>query len=60
MHLTRLKIGTIQKLLKFLQESLPCQLKAIHVINANYLFDKIFFICKPFMKKELIEMVINM
>lgn len=57
MHLTRLKLGTVQKVLHYLQESLPCQLKEIHIVNTNYLFEKVLYLCKPFLKKELMEMV---
>lgn len=57
MHLTRLKLGTIKKFLSYVQEGLPTQLKAVHVLHATYIFEKILIILKPFMKKELFDMV---
>ncbi|KAJ8981881.1 hypothetical protein NQ317_008229 [Molorchus minor] len=57
MHLTRMKLGILRKMFSFLQEALPTQLKQIHILNASYTFEKLLAICKPFMKKELYEMI---
>lgn len=57
MHLTRLKLGTVKKFLSFVQDALPTQLRAVHVLNATYIFEKLLVIFKPFMRKELFEMV---
>ncbi|XP_060534462.1 alpha-tocopherol transfer protein-like [Cylas formicarius] len=57
MHLTRLKMGAIKTYLQFLQEGFPLQLKAIHILNGVYFFDKIMAIVKVFMKSELIDMI---
>ncbi|CAH1953497.1 unnamed protein product [Acanthoscelides obtectus] len=58
MHLTRLKLGTLKKFFAYVQEALPTQLKRVHIINASYIFEKILAIAKPFMKKELFELII--
>ncbi|CAG9861510.1 unnamed protein product [Phyllotreta striolata] len=59
MHLTRLKLGPLKKFFAYLQEALPTQLRRVHVLNATYIFEKILAIAKPFMKKELFELIIT-
>ncbi|XP_050316009.1 alpha-tocopherol transfer protein-like [Anthonomus grandis grandis] len=59
MHITRLKLSTVKKFFQFLQEALPTQLKFIHIMNTSYVFDKIITILKPFMNKELFDMIIT-
>ncbi|CAG9831433.1 unnamed protein product [Diabrotica balteata] len=59
MHLTRLKLGPLKKFFHYVQEALPVQLKEVHILNANYIMEKILAMCKPFMKKELYEMLIT-
>lgn len=43
--------------LMLLQEGLPVRLKGIHVLNTQSIIDKIMILIKPFMKKELLNMV---
>ncbi|XP_052129781.1 alpha-tocopherol transfer protein-like isoform X1 [Frankliniella occidentalis] len=52
-HLTRLNLGLLKKFFMFIQEANPVRLKGIHVINTMPIVDKIMFLIKPFMKKEL-------
>ncbi|CAG9769964.1 unnamed protein product [Ceutorhynchus assimilis] len=59
MHITRLKLGTVKKFFQFLQEALPTQLKQIHIMNTSYVFDKIIMVLKPFMNKELFNMIVT-
>ncbi|KAL1501768.1 hypothetical protein ABEB36_007034 [Hypothenemus hampei] len=59
MHITRLKLNTLKKFFQFLQEALPTQLKEIHILNTSYVFDKILVILRPFMNKELFDMIIT-
>ncbi|XP_066144996.1 retinaldehyde-binding protein 1-like [Euwallacea fornicatus] len=59
MHITRLKLSTVKKFFAFLQEALPTQLKHIHILNTSYVFDKILVILKPFMNRELFDMIIT-
>lgn len=56
-HLTRLPINSIRKFFEYLQEGMPIRLKAIHVLNAVWFIDKLLAIIRPFMKRELYEMV---
>ncbi|CAH1118370.1 unnamed protein product [Phaedon cochleariae] len=58
MHLTRLKLGPLRKFFAYLQEALPTQLVRVHILNASYIFEKILAIAKPFMKKELFDLII--
>lgn len=53
------KIESVKYKLFYLysQEGLPVRLKAIHVLNTKPLIDKIMILVKPFMKKELLNMV---
>ncbi|XP_022202026.1 alpha-tocopherol transfer protein-like [Nilaparvata lugens] len=56
-HLMRLSISSLRKMLVYQQEGMPIRLKTIHVMNTNSLMSKIMFMMKPFMNKELIEMI---
>ncbi|KAK9499788.1 hypothetical protein O3M35_002760 [Rhynocoris fuscipes] len=56
-HLTRLSITLLRKFFEFIQEGLPVRLKAIHVVNTLPIVDKIMFMIKPFMKKELLSLI---
>ncbi|ENN75018.1 hypothetical protein YQE_08333, partial [Dendroctonus ponderosae] len=58
MHITRLKISTVKKFFQFLQEAMPTQLKQIHIINSSYVFDKILMVLKPFMNRDLFDMIV--
>lgn len=57
MHLTCIKLGAIKKFIDFLQEAMPLRMQKIHILNANYVFDKALAIARVFMKSELMEMV---
>lgn len=57
MHLTRVRMGNVRNFLQFVQEAIPIQLTAIHVLNVVYFIDKIMGLIKPFMKKELFKLV---
>ncbi|XP_057658251.1 alpha-tocopherol transfer protein-like isoform X1 [Diorhabda carinulata] len=59
MHLTRIKLNALKVFFAYIQEALPIQLRQVHILNANYIFEKFLMISKPFMKKELYEMIIT-
>ncbi|XP_024870210.1 alpha-tocopherol transfer protein-like isoform X1 [Temnothorax curvispinosus] len=56
-HLTRLSINSIRKFFEYLQEGMPVRLKAMHVLNAVWFMDKVLALIRPFMKRELYEML---
>ncbi|XP_032673177.1 alpha-tocopherol transfer protein-like isoform X2 [Odontomachus brunneus] len=56
-HLTRLSINSIRKFLEYLQEGMPIRLKAIHVLNTPWFMDKVLALIRPFMKRELYDML---
>uniref|UniRef100_A0A0A9YG14 Alpha-tocopherol transfer protein-like protein n=1 Tax=Lygus hesperus TaxID=30085 RepID=A0A0A9YG14_LYGHE len=56
-HLTRLSVGLLRKFFVYIQEGMPVRLQAIHVVNTMPIIDKIMFMIKPFMKKELLSML---
>lgn len=57
MHLTRARIGLLKKFFHYVQEGLPIKLKAFHIVNCVTFIDKALAIVKPFIKKEVFEMV---
>ncbi|KAI5695673.1 hypothetical protein M8J75_001756 [Diaphorina citri] len=56
-HVLRLSVGQLSKFFLYLQEGLPVRLKGIHILNTRPLIDKIMFVVKPFMKKDLLSLV---
>ncbi|XP_044261385.1 uncharacterized protein LOC123009261 [Tribolium madens] len=57
MHITRLKIGAAKKFLEFLQEAMPLKIKMIHILNSNYVFDKLISVVKFFIKSDLMSII---
>jgi len=56
-HAGRLNPIGIKKFLHYLQEAIPIRLKGMHFINTNAVMDIILSMMKPFMKKELMDVV---
>uniref|UniRef100_A0A6P7G9J4 Uncharacterized protein LOC114335457 isoform X1 n=1 Tax=Diabrotica virgifera virgifera TaxID=50390 RepID=A0A6P7G9J4_DIAVI len=56
-HLTKLKYDLIKKFFCFIQEALPMRLKAIHVLNNNFIVTQFFNLIKTFVKNEVFERV---
>lgn len=47
----------MKKILTYIQEGLPVRLKAIHILSTSSIVDLIMKMVKPFMKKELMDIV---
>lgn len=58
-HAGRLSPMGIKKYLYYLQEAIPIRLKGLHFINTNAVMDIILSMMKPFIKKELMDVVRN-
>ncbi|XP_012232115.2 clavesin-2-like [Linepithema humile] len=56
-HLTRLSINSLRRFFEYLQEAMPVRLKAMHVLNTVWFMDKVLALIRPFMKRELYEML---
>ncbi|XP_037923823.1 alpha-tocopherol transfer protein-like [Hermetia illucens] len=56
-HILRASISSIRKYLHYLQYGVPAKLCRVHVLNVVPLFDKILTLVKPFLKKELLEII---
>ncbi|XP_050501546.1 retinaldehyde-binding protein 1-like isoform X3 [Diabrotica virgifera virgifera] len=56
-HLTKLKYDLIKKFFCFIQEALPMRLKAIHVLNNNFIVTQFFNLIKTFVKNEVFERI---
>lgn len=54
---TKSSISSIKKYLMYIQEALPLRMKKIHVINTLSFIDAIMTLVRPFMKKELTDML---
>ncbi|GLG95800.1 Uncharacterized protein GBIM_02694 [Gryllus bimaculatus] len=56
-HVARLSIITYKKFFYFLQEGLPFRLKGLHFMNVVPFMDKIMAMMRPFMNKEIQDML---
>lgn len=56
-HVGRISPMGMKKLVMYVQEGIPVRLKGIHFINTPSVMDVIMNMAKPFMKKELWNMV---
>jgi len=56
-HIMKISIMTVKKTMFFLQEAMPVRLKGFHFANAPSFMDKIMSLIKPFIKKELLNML---
>ncbi|CAH0402595.1 unnamed protein product [Chilo suppressalis] len=56
-HLSRLDLQTLQQFLYFLQEALLLKLKGLHFLNAPSFMDRLMMLLKPFLKKQLLDVL---
>lgn len=56
-HVGRLSPMGLKKFLYYLQDGLPVRLKGFHFMNTTAVMDVILNMMKPFMKKELMDML---
>jgi hypothetical protein len=56
-HVARLNLMAIKKFLNYLQDGINLRLKEFHWVNTVPFLDKIMMMIKPFMKKELIDIL---
>ncbi|XP_015513350.1 uncharacterized protein LOC107219599 [Neodiprion lecontei] len=56
-HVARMNPMVVKKHLYYVQEALPIRLKSVHIINTAPFVEILMNIAKPFMKKELMNMI---
>ncbi|XP_011705665.1 PREDICTED: alpha-tocopherol transfer protein-like, partial [Wasmannia auropunctata] len=56
-HITRMNPFAFKKYLYYIQEAAPLRIKEIHVINAPTVIELAMNMIKPFMKKELLDVM---
>ncbi|CAG9559391.1 unnamed protein product [Danaus chrysippus] len=56
-HLSKIDLQSLQHVLYFLQEAMLVKLKGMHFINAPSFIDKLLLMMRPFLKKELMDML---
>lgn len=56
-HIASINLMGMKKVMFYIQEAAPVRLKAIHVLNAMPIVDTLLNLMKPFLKKELLNLV---
>ncbi|XP_031783356.1 alpha-tocopherol transfer protein-like isoform X2 [Nasonia vitripennis] len=56
-HVARFSPMALKRFLYYLQEGLPVRLKGFHFVNTNPVMDILMNIMRPFMKKELLDIL---
>ncbi|XP_075984156.1 clavesin-1-like [Anticarsia gemmatalis] len=57
-HIGRLDVQSVQQFLYFLQEAMLVKIKGLHFLNAPSFMDTLMMILRPFLKKELMDMLV--
>lgn len=56
-HLWRFPLPLVSRFIGMIQEGMPVRLKEIHIVNCSYFLPTLMSFLKPFMKKELADLV---
>lgn len=56
-HLWRFPVPLVRRFINMIQEGMPVRLKEIHIINCSYFLPTLMSFIKPFMKKELADLI---
>ncbi|XP_055594732.1 alpha-tocopherol transfer protein-like [Uranotaenia lowii] len=56
-HLSKIRMGVVKNYSYYTQEAIPIRLKQLHFLNVVSFMDKIMWLAKPFMKKEIMELI---
>ncbi|KAF9805631.1 hypothetical protein SFRURICE_010038 [Spodoptera frugiperda] len=52
----KVNLSALRKYMMYTQEAMPIRLKQVHVINAPSYINKIYNLCKPFLKTEVAKL----
>ena len=56
-HLWRFPVPLVRRFINMVQEGMPVRLKEIHIVNCSYFLPTLMSFLKPFMKKELADLI---
>ncbi|KAE8741141.1 hypothetical protein FOCC_FOCC013399 [Frankliniella occidentalis] len=56
-HLWRFPVPLVRRFIGMIQEGMPVRLKEIHIVNCSYFLPTLMSFLKPFMKKELADLI---
>lgn len=58
-HVAKTSIWILKAFMKYLQEASCVRLKQIHVINCSSYIGRVLFLVRPFVSREIYDMVID-
>lgn len=56
-HITKIVISSLRVYMKYTQEAHCLRIKHLHIVNCSPLVNKIMFLVKPFIRKDVYDMV---
>lgn len=56
-HFMRFSTSIIHRFINYLQDAMPIRLRYVHLINMSYFVEKFLSLIRPFIKKELFELI---
>ncbi|XP_063896395.1 clavesin-2 [Helicoverpa armigera] len=57
-HLARLDVQTLQQFLYYLQEAMLVKIEGLHFLNAPSFMDRLMMMIRPFLKKEMMDVLV--